>query len=209
MKLDAEFVSSAFTSGGCPNWNRVEVAIAGRSNVGKSSILNALCARKDLARTSKTPGRTRCLNFFAVGERFALVDLPGYGYAKMPRAEAHAIAKLMNDFLVHREKLVALVLLIDSRRGPEREEVELARMIEQRNIELVVVATKADKLRNSERRTALGRFQTMLGVQPIMCSAENGDGIDELRRRILGCVKGASKRPSNTTLRAVAPLYEP
>lgn len=209
MKLDAEFVSSAFTSVECPSWNRVEVAIAGRSNVGKSSILNALCARKDLARTSKTPGRTRCLNFFAVGNRFALVDLPGYGYAKMPRAEAHAIAKLMNDFLAHRENLVALVLLIDSRRGPEREEVELARMIEQRNTELVVVATKADKLRNSERRTALGRFQEMLGVQPIMCSAENGDGIDELRRRILGCVKGASKRPSNATLRAVAPLYEP
>lgn len=201
MKLDGEFVSSAFKLGECPHWNRVEVAIAGRSNVGKSSLLNALSARKDLARTSKTPGRTRCLNFFAVGESFALVDLPGYGYAKMPRAEAHAIAKLMNDFLAGRENLVALVLLIDSRRGPEQEEVELARMIEQRNIELIVVATKTDKLRNSECRAAISRFQ-MLGAEPIMCSAENGAGIDEVRRRILACVKAAAKRHTHTTIRA-------
>jgi len=201
VKFDGEFVSSAFKLGECPHWSRVEVAIAGRSNVGKSSLLNALCARIDLARTSKTPGRTRCLNFFAVGDRFALVDLPGYGYAKMPRAEARAIARLMNDFLARRENLAALVLLIDSRRGPEAEEMALARIIEQRNIELVVVATKTDKLRNSERRTAISRVQ-MLAAQPIMCSAENGAGIEDLRRRILARVKGAARQ--NTTLRGCA-----
>jgi len=199
VKLDAEFVCSAVKLTDCPRWHRVEVAIAGRSNVGKSSLLNALTAQKDLARTSKTPGRTRCLNFFSVGERFALVDLPGYGYAKMPRAEAHSIAKMMDDYLARRSNLAVLVSLIDSRRGPEHEEVELAGIIERRNIALIVVGTKSDKLRNSERRAAIGRFQ-ILGVEPILCSAASGAGVDELRRRIVASVERSAKRTSQADL---------
>ena len=92
MRLDAKFVSSAFALGDCPRWERVEIALAGRSNVGKSSLLNAITGNKGLARTSKTPGRTRCLNFFEVGTHLALVDLPGYGFAKMSRLDAEKIA---------------------------------------------------------------------------------------------------------------------
>src|SRR5713101_4015723 len=98
MRLDAKFVTSAFAPEGYPRWERAEVALAGRSNVGKSSMLNALAA-KNLARTSRTPGRTRALNFFSVGDDLAIVDLPGYGFAKMPRTEAARIASMMNDYL--------------------------------------------------------------------------------------------------------------
>src|ERR1700719_3986760 len=119
-----EFVTSAFALDGCPRWKRAEVALAGRSNVGKSSLLNALAGSKGLARTSKTPGRTRCLNFFEVATNLALVDLPGYGFAKMSRSDAAKIAALLADYLRERRQLVALVMLIDARRGPERQELD-------------------------------------------------------------------------------------
>src|SRR5437660_9358214 len=108
-RLDAEFFCSALASTDSPRWNRAEVALAGRSNVGKSSLLNALAGRKNLARISKTPGRTRCLNFFTVGERLALVDFPGYGYAKIAHSEAQKIAHLMEEYMRKRRELKALV----------------------------------------------------------------------------------------------------
>ena len=184
MKLEAQFVSSALDLADCPRWSCAEVAFAGRSNVGKSSLLNALTGTKGLARTSKTPGRTRCLNFFAAGERLALVDLPGYGYAKMSHADAAKLAALLRTYLEKRRNLVALVMLVDARRGPQREEQELAAMVRARGIALIVAATKCDKLRNSERAAAIERF-TPLRLEPIMCSAKSGEGIDELRSRIL------------------------
>jgi len=192
MRLDAKFVTSAFAPEGYPRWDRVEVALAGRSNVGKSSMLNALAATKNLARTSRTPGRTRALNFFAVGDRLAIVDLPGYGFAKMARTEAARIASMMNDYLGQSERLVGLVLLVDARRGPEREELELATLAAGRGIKLISVATKCDKLRRSERAAALARFKP-LGVEPILCSALDGEGIDELRWRIVGCARDAGR----------------
>src|ERR1019366_5422640 len=169
MKLDAEFVTSVFSLGGCPRWNRAEVAIAGRSNVGKSSLLNALTGIKGLARTSKTPGRTQRINLFAVGESLALADLPGYGYAKMPQAVAQRIASSMTEYLHDRENLAALVMLVDSRRGPGREEIELAEIIRKRELVLIVVATKCDKLKRSERARAVAAFKP-LNLEPILCS---------------------------------------
>src|ERR1700675_2191958 len=117
MRLDAKFVTSAFAPQGYPRWERAEVALAGRSNVGKSSMLNALAASKNLARTSRTPGRTRALNFFSVGKDLAIVDLPGYGFAKMARTDAARIAAMMNAYLAQSERLAGLVLLVDARRG--------------------------------------------------------------------------------------------
>jgi GTP-binding protein len=192
MRLDAKFVTSAFAPHGYPRWERAEVALAGRSNVGKSSMLNALAAAKNLARTSRTPGRTRALNFFSVGDELAIVDLPGYGFAKMPRNEATRVAAMMNDYLSQSEHLVGLVMLVDARRGPEREELELAALANARGVKLIVVATKCDKLRRSERSAALARFKT-LGIEPILCSALRGEGIDELRRRIAGCARDARR----------------
>src|SRR5271167_1237778 len=161
MKLDAEFVTSVFSLEGCPRWNRAEVALAGRSNVGKSSLLNALTGIKGLARTSKTPGRTQSINLFAVGASLALADLPGYGYAKMPEAIARRIATSMTEYLHQRENLAALVMLVDSRRGPGPEELELADIIRGRELTLVVVATKCDKLKRSERPRAIATFKPL------------------------------------------------
>jgi GTP-binding protein len=184
MKLDAEFVTSVFSLEGCPRWNRAEVALAGRSNVGKSSLLNALTGVKGLARTSKTPGRTQSINLFAVGQSLALADLPGYGYAKMPEAVARRIASSMSEYLRQRENLAALVLLIDSRRGPGPDELALAEIIRERGLILIVVATKCDKLKRSERTQAISAFAP-LDVEPILCSVTEGEGIDELRKLIL------------------------
>jgi len=192
MRLEAKFVTSAFAPEGYPRWDRAEVALAGRSNVGKSSMLNALAGAKNLARTSRTPGRTRALNFFAVGDDLAIVDLPGYGFAKMARTEAARVASMMNDYLGRGEHLAGLVLLIDARRGPEREELDLATLAAGRGVKLIAVATKCDKLRRSERAAALARFKP-LGIEPILCSALDGEGIDDLRRRIVGCARKARR----------------
>ena len=190
-------MTSAFGPEGYPRWERAEVALAGRSNVGKSSMLNALAASKNLARTSRTPGRTRALNFFSVGDALAIVDLPGYGFAKMARTEAARIASMMNAYLAHRERLAALVLLIDARREPEREELDLAAFAAERSIPLIAVATKCDKLRRAERAGAAARFEP-LGVEPILCSALHGEGIEELRRRIAGCARAAERASAPT-----------
>src|SRR5271155_3931045 len=109
MVLTARFVSSAPSLATCPRSDRLEIALAGRSNVGKSSLLNALTGVKGLARTSKTPGRTRSINFFEGPRRLTLVDLPGYGYAKMSRSDAAEITRLLFDYLAQRENLAGLV----------------------------------------------------------------------------------------------------
>jgi GTP-binding protein len=184
IPFSAEFVTSAFAREGWPRWSRSEVALAGRSNVGKSSLLNALAKVKGLARTSKTPGRTRALNFFAVNDTLALCDLPGFGYAKMSHEDATKIASMMQEYIHKRANLAAITILIDCRRGPQPDELDLATVAAERGIEVIPVATKCDKLRRSERAAALKRFASMQ-IAPIFCSATSGEGIDDLRRRIL------------------------
>jgi GTP-binding protein len=183
-RLDVRFATSALTLADCPRWHRAEIAIAGRSNVGKSSLLNSLAGVKNLARTSKTPGRTRLLNFFEVGDSLAITDLPGYGYAKMPQAEAARIGAAMREYLERRRNLAAMVILVDARRGPQAGELELTARARRRGLAVIVAATKCDKLKRSERAEALQRFATM-ETEPIFCSAHSGEGIELLRRRIL------------------------
>ena len=200
IPFTAEFVTSAFALDGCPRWKRAEVALAGRSNVGKSSLLNALAGAKGLARTSKTPGRTRCLNFFSVNDTLALCDLPGFGYAKMSHVDAAKIASMMVEYMQGRANLDAIAILVDCRRGPQEDEISLAGMAAERGIEVIPVATKCDKLRRSERAAALKRFDSMR-VPPIFCSVTSGEGIDDLRRRILAVDrnKAAKTTPPNAS----------
>jgi GTP-binding protein len=193
MRLKAEFVCSAPSLADCPKWNHIEIALAGRSNVGKSSLLNTLAGRKNLARISRTPGRTRALNFFTVETDLAFVDLPGYGYAKMARSEAGRIARLMEQYLSSRTNLAALVLLVDARRGPEQEELALAELIDANTSRrLIVAGTKIDKLKRSERMAALARFAPM-GREPLFCSALTSEGIDQLRREIVACARQTAR----------------
>ena len=184
MALTARFVRSALAISDCPRSDRVEAAFAGRSNVGKSSLLNAVTGIKGLARTSKTPGRTRSINFFDTAGRLTLVDLPGFGYAKIGRADAANITRLLFDYLARRENLAALVILVDGRRGPQEEEIALAQAVRGRRLEVVVVATKWDKLRNSQRGPALQSF-VPIGLEPIPCSILSGEGIEALRHRLI------------------------
>jgi GTP-binding protein len=194
MKLRARFVTSAVNLAGCPNWPAVEVAIAGRSNVGKSSLINAVTRVKGLARTSKTPGRTRSLNFFSLSDALALVDLPGYGYARMSQAQARSVGAMVREYLRGRRNLTALVMLVDARRGPEQEELELAAQARARNLALVVIATKCDKLKRSQRAAAAARFKP-LEIEPLFCSAHDGEGVEDLRRRIFAFARSAERAP--------------
>src|SRR5262249_23851175 len=150
----------------------------------KSSLLNALTGQRGLARTSRTPGRTQAINFFTLGEAIALVDLPGYGYAKMPQPVATRIAGAMREFLAGRGNLQGLILLMAARRRPQREGRERAAAAREGGLTLSAVATKCDKLKRSERPAALARMRA-LKAEPILCSVHTGEGIDLLRRRVL------------------------
>jgi GTP-binding protein len=198
--VTAEFLRSGKgpeDGAGWPELGPPEVAFAGRSNVGKSTLLNALCGRKSLVRVSGTPGRTRLINFFSIevlpdGARqpvpLRFVDLPGFGYAKVSKEERATWRPFIERYLGHRPTLKACVLLVDARRVDEPgglfDEAELGRWIAERRIEVIVVMTKADKLRKHERRPAADRLYRLLGSAPLVLSATSGEGVDTLWRRL-------------------------
>lgn len=147
MKItSAEFVTSATGLDKCPAGSRPEVALAGRSNVGKSSLLNTLVNRRRLARTSSTPGRTQLINFFSINDMFYLVDLPGYGFAKVPARVKARWGEMIEGYLAKRKQLRGLILLVDVRHKPTADDQQMYHWLKTYNIPTVVVATKADKL---------------------------------------------------------------
>lgn len=157
-----------------------EIAIAGRSNVGKSSLINGLVNRRRLARVSNTPGRTQLLNFFNVNEAFTLCDLPGYGYAKVPESVQIAWGPMVEGYLEKRETLRALLLLVDVRRDPGDMEMQLTQAASVYGRAVIPVATKLDKLTASKRKLGLARVAKGLGLTPrqvIGWSALTGEGL--------------------------------
>jgi GTP-binding protein len=188
--LSAGIVATAAGPEGFPAGGLPEVAFLGRSNVGKSSLLNRLVARKQLARTSRTPGKTRLIHFYRVdrpGRELILVDLPGYGYAKAAKSERGRWKELVEGYLEGREALRAAVLLQDLRRDASEDETLLLRWLAEREIPALVAFTKIDKLKPVKRAARLRALDSGFTVQAdwmVPTSARTGGGIDELWRAI-------------------------
>ncbi len=147
---NAAFTISAVRPNQYPKTGYMEFAFAGRSNVGKSSLINKLLNRKSLARVSGTPGKTVTINFYNIDDKIYLVDLPGYGYAQRSKTETEKWGRMMEDYLANREQLVQTILLVDSRHKPTKDDVQMAEWIRHYHDNLIVVATKTDKLKKKE-----------------------------------------------------------
>jgi|SRR5579871_6052382 len=187
---ECEFVRGAADLAGIPPTKFPEVAFAGRSNVGKSSLVNALTGRKTLARVSNTPGRTREINFFRLGERLMLADLPGYGYARVSKAESAKWTELIFAYLAGRPSLRRVVLLIDSRRGPLPQDIEVMDLLDRAAVSYQLVLTKVDKLKPAEltdvenQTRAESQRHTAAHPELVATSAETGTGIADLRANL-------------------------
>lgn len=182
--MEAEFVVSAAGPAEFPREPLPEVAFLGRSNVGKSSLLNALLGKKGLAFTSSKPGCTRTVNFYRVERRLWLVDLPGYGYARVSREESKAWKRLIETYLLERRTLELCVLVLDARRGWMELDLELKRWLDWHNRPYVAVATKTDKWKNqAEQHAALANLRSA-SPEPLLFSAVSGRGVRELWQAI-------------------------
>ena len=194
---DVHFIAGAGTPESLPPQTLPEIAVWGRSNVGKSSLLNALTGRKSLARISKTPGRTQQINFFDVGGRLILADLPGYGYAKVARHKISAWEDLINAFLSTRRALRQILLLIDARHGLKEVDIAVIEDLESRGLTYSIVLTKMDKSEAENTKTIIQNIkedlsQCLLADKTIyLTSADNNIGIAELRKAITGFVDTA------------------
>ena len=182
-----DFVKGVVAMSGLPPADRLEVCFAGRSNVGKSSLINALTGRKNLARASNTPGRTQEINYFTLGESRYLVDLPGYGYAEAPLAVVAKWQALLKSYLAGRQTLRRAFVLIDTRHGVKAVDEEILQLLDRSAVTFQAVLTKADKVSKAERDAVIEQVKGALAKHPaaypeiVVTSSEQGDGIETLR----------------------------
>ena len=179
--ISATYLNSAMRPDQFPRDRRPEVAFAGRSNVGKSSLLNKLLNRRGLAKTSGTPGKTQTINFFDVNNRFYFVDLPGYGYAKVPKALKAKWRRVMTSYLVRREPLRLVVHLLDVRHPPTDNDLDMLGLLEEAQKPTLIVATKLDKLKRAQRASHLRQVRECLDLDEdalvVPFSAVTGEGV--------------------------------
>jgi len=193
--MDVSFILSAFKENQYPPADKPEIAFAGKSNVGKSSLFNVLVNRKKLARTSSTPGRTQALNFFEVkNKNLYMVDLPGYGFASVPLEVKKSWGSMVETYLSIRPNLRAVVVILDIRRDPGQGDMDLLDWLDQYGIKSILVLTKADKLSRAqcmERARLIGNALKKLTTDtPIIFSAKTRDGMKEIWEEIEQTVKG-------------------
>jgi len=194
----ARFVKSATRPEDFPRDQRPEIAFCGRSNIGKSSLLNALTNAHGLARTSSSPGRTQTINFFLIDDRLYFVDLPGYGYAKAPKAVRESFGGMIESYLHDREQLRLAVMLVDSRMPPTDSDVMMKRWLDHHEIPNAVVLTKADKISRNQLSQALHKsVQTLKTKEIIPFSAVTGSGKDELLARIRSAIDHPTVRKTH------------
>ncbi len=187
-----EFLKGVVAMDGLPAADRIEVCFAGRSNVGKSSLINALTGRKGLARASNTPGRTQEINFFTCGDAHYLVDLPGYGYANAPVKVVEKWQRLLRAYLSGRQTLRRAFVLIDARHGVKAVDEEILDLLDKSAVTFQAVLTKIDKFKKAERQNVLAQVRGALAKHPaaypeiVLTSSDKGEGIDLLRGIIAG-----------------------
>ncbi len=187
---NTDFLKGVVAMDGLPPGDRIEVCFAGRSNVGKSTLINALTGRKGLARASNTPGRTQEINFFTLAETHYLVDLPGYGYAEAPVAVVQQWQALLKAYLQGRANLRRAFVLIDARHGVKVVDEEIMKLLDIAAVPFQAVLTKSDKVKGKDREASLTRTRAALAKHPaafpeiILTSSEKGDGIPTLRATI-------------------------
>ena len=188
----SEFVKGVVAMSGLPPADRLEVCFAGRSNVGKSTLINALTGTKALARASNTPGRTQEINYFTQGPDLYLVDLPGYGYANAPLPVVEKWQRLLKQYLSARQTLRRAFVLIDARHGVKAVDDEIMSRLDSSAVTFQCVLTKADKIKDKDRAAVLDQVRTALAKHPaaypeiVLTSSETGDGIPVLRAIIAG-----------------------
>ena len=189
---ETEFVKGVVAMSGLPDADRPEVCFAGRSNVGKSSLINALTGRKGLARASNTPGRTQEINYFTVGESHFLVDLPGYGYANAPLPVVEKWQRLLKSYLRGRVTLRRAFVLVDARHGVKAVDEEIMALLSSSAVTFQCVMTKTDKLKKGDLDKVLAQVREKLSKHPaaypelVLTSSEKGEGIETLRAIIAG-----------------------
>ncbi len=182
-----KFVTSVFRIEDLPNTNLPEVILCGRSNVGKSSFINSIFNRKNLAKTSASPGKTRSINYYLIDDNFYIVDLPGYGYAKVSLLERKKWAKLINDFLHSSNKISLAIHLIDSRHYPTEQDIQLNEILQNLSIPNIVLLTKSDKLKQSEFSKSVKRLkesfpEVKLNENLFFFSSLSGKGNKEVKK---------------------------
>jgi len=190
---NAKFILSAASLSSCPHDGLPQIAFAGRSNVGKSSVINRLLQRKNFARVGEAPGKTTHINYFCIDEKMYLVDLPGYGYAKVPKTEKERWAKLIESYFSASDLITLGVLIVDARHKPTANDLTMAQWFQQTDRPYVVVANKMDKLKKSEIEPNLQTIRDTLSledhVELIPFSAEKGQGREVLLEKILAALE--------------------
>ena len=202
MKVNsAVFNTSSLDLAGCPPPDLPEFALIGRSNVGKSSLLNMITGKKDLAKVSETPGKTKLLNFFTINNKWRLVDLPGYGYARVGKTERSAFSTFVSDYLQHRPNLLGTFVLIDSRLTPQNLDLEFLNWMVGSGLAFILVFTKTDKLSKGAAQknieSFLIRMREFTEEEPVyvLSSSKDGGG----RSEILGLIDSALMEKSATS----------